>query len=75
MLRRCASLALRLGTALLELLDWWRVYVGVLAGLLLGSIPLWVAPGNRWPPFVAVAGAAAGIVAGLLWQARSAARR
>ncbi len=75
MLRRCASLALRLSTALLELLDWWRVYLGMLAGVVLGSIPLWIAPGNGWPPVVAVAGAAAGIVAGLLWQARAAAGR
>ncbi len=56
---------------MVEVLDWWRVYVALLAGLLLGAGLLWAGNDAPWASMAAITTSAAGLVAGLLWHARA----
>lgn len=57
--------------ALLELLDWSRVYAGVLGGLIAAGIALAAVADTEFAILLAGAVALTGLVAGLLWQARA----
>lgn len=55
--------------ALLEVLDWWRVYVPILASVVVAGLAVWFVPSLPASEMIAVAAVLAGAVAGVLWQA------
>ncbi|MFO1319182.1 MAG: hypothetical protein U1F52_06175 [Burkholderiales bacterium] len=54
---------------LLEVLDWWRLYVAILAAFVAAGLAVWFVPSLPVSEWIAVAFVLVGVVAGVLWQA------
>lgn len=56
-------------SALLEVLDWWRLYVAILASFVVAGLAVWFVPSLPMSEMIAAVAVLAGAVAGVLWQA------